>query len=79
MKILVDVAAQCAYLLINETGNNKQTGDEMAKDANYYYELSERHLVAANKKSEKGDDEKAEALYEKAEKALARANELAGN
>ncbi len=51
----------------------------MAKDANYYYELSERHLVAANKKSEKGDDEKAEALYEKAEKALARANELAGN
>lgn len=23
------MVAQCAYLLINETGNNKQTGDEM--------------------------------------------------
>ena len=29
MKILVDMVAQCAYLLINETGNNKQVGDEM--------------------------------------------------
>ena len=25
----VDMVAQCAYLLINETGSNKQTGDEM--------------------------------------------------
>ena len=29
MKILVDMVAQCAYLLINETENNKQTGDQM--------------------------------------------------
>lgn len=29
MKIPVDMAAHCAYLLINETGNNKQAGDEM--------------------------------------------------
>ena len=27
--MVVDTLAQCAYLLINETGNNKQTGDEM--------------------------------------------------
>ena len=33
MKILVDMASQCAYLLINETGNNKQPEDIMRRSS----------------------------------------------
>jgi len=34
LKIIVDKAEQCAYLLINKTENNKQPGDKMRRTNN---------------------------------------------
>lgn len=47
--------------------------------AEYWYEQSERHLAAANRQSEKGNNDYAEKLFLRSEKALIKANKLAGN
>ena len=47
----VDMVAQCAYLLINETGNNKQTGDEMnlkQNDLEHIIEMMQQGKLTAD-------------------------------
>ena len=49
-KIVVDMVAHCAYLLINKTGNNKQSEDEMEAIDNRTLEFIKTMLTGNNAK-----------------------------